>query len=98
MSGTTTHGAGNLARLFAEALAGGGARATQFRRGMLGDYHYLQTVEPIKQLKRDGRLEEALVLCYGAIQASWRPTRLALCVGPDRLDTTGCRAASFRRL
>ena len=64
---------------------------------MLGDYHYLQTVEPIKQLKRDG-LEEALVLCYGAIQASWRPTTLALCVGPDRLDTAGCRAASFRRL
>jgi hypothetical protein len=45
-------------------------RAAQFEAGMVGGYHYLETVEPIKQLKRDGRLEEALVLCYGAIEAA----------------------------
>jgi hypothetical protein len=37
---------------------------------MLGDRHYLETVEPIKQLKRDGRLTEALELCYRSIDAA----------------------------
>ena len=45
-------------------------RAAQFRRGMVGRYHYLETVEPIQQLKRVGRLQEALDLCYGAIDAA----------------------------
>ncbi|NVM96082.1 hypothetical protein [Arthrobacter wenxiniae] len=53
-----------------EALEGGGARAAQFRRGMVDGVHYLELVEPIKQLKREGRLEEALVLCYKAIQGA----------------------------
>lgn len=53
--------------MVAEALAGGGARAEQFRRGMVGDMHYLEAVEPITQLKREGRLTEALELCYRAI-------------------------------
>lgn len=53
------------------ALAGDSPeRAEQFRRGMVGGYHFLETVEPIKQLKREGRLEEALALCYGAINAA----------------------------
>jgi hypothetical protein len=30
-------------------------------------------VEPIKQLKRDGRLDDALVLCYAAIQGAEAP-------------------------
>lgn len=46
------------------------ARATQFRCGMVGRYHYLETVEPIQKLKREGRLAEALDLCYGAIEAA----------------------------
>lgn len=62
--------AADTTRMVDEALADGGPRATHFRRGMLGNYHYLETVEPIKQLKRDGRLEEALALCYGAIEAA----------------------------
>ena len=45
-------------------------RAAQFRRGMVGRYHYLETIEPIQQLKREGRLAEALDLCYGAIGAA----------------------------
>jgi hypothetical protein len=45
-------------------------RVAQFRWGMVGRYHYLETVEPIQQLKREGRLQEALDLCYGAIDAA----------------------------
>ena len=52
------------------ALEGGGARAAQFKRGMVDGVHYLELVEPIKQLKREARLEEALVLCYKAIAAA----------------------------
>jgi hypothetical protein len=55
-----------------EALQEGGARAQQFRRGMVDGVHYLELVEPIKQLKREGRLNEALVLCYKAIEAAER--------------------------
>lgn len=53
-----------------DALAGGGSRAAQFKRGMVDGVHYLELVEPIKQLKREGRLDEALVLCYKAIEAA----------------------------
>lgn len=42
-------------------------RAATFAAGMVGDRHYLETVEPIQQLKRDGQLGEALELCYRAI-------------------------------
>ncbi|WP_298885623.1 hypothetical protein [uncultured Serinicoccus sp.] len=45
-------------------------RAEQFERGLVGGVHYLETVEPIKQLKRDGKLEEALELCYAAIEGA----------------------------
>jgi hypothetical protein len=50
-----------------EALEGGGDRARQFKAGMVNGVHYLQLVEPIKQLKREGRFDEALKLCYAAI-------------------------------
>ena len=53
-----------------EALAGGGARAAQFTAGMVNGVHYLELVEPIKQLKREGRFEDALVLCYAAIEGA----------------------------
>lgn len=53
-----------------DALAGGGERAKQFQAGMVNGIHYLQTVEPIKQLKRDGRLQDALELCHLAITAA----------------------------
>lgn len=58
--------------LVREALQEGGERAQQFRRGMVDGVHYLELVEPIKQLKREGRLKEALVLCYKAIEAAER--------------------------
>lgn len=53
--------------MVSEALAKGGFRAEDFKRGMVDGVHYLELVEPIKQLKREGRLEEALALCYQAI-------------------------------
>jgi len=59
-------------RMVDEALAEGGSRADQFHAGLVGRYHYLETAEPIKQLKREGRLQEALVLCYGAIEGAER--------------------------
>ena len=58
------------AAMVREALQGGGERAQQFKRGMVDGIHYLELIEPIKQLKREGRLEEALVLCYKAIEAA----------------------------
>lgn len=57
-------------RMVADAVAGGGERAEEFKAGIVGGIHYLQTVEPIKQLKRDGRLEDALDLCYVAIEGA----------------------------
>lgn len=59
-----------MSMMVREAVAGGGERARQFKRGMVDGVHYLELVEPIKQLKREGRHEEALVLCYKAIQAA----------------------------
>lgn len=60
----------DIDRMVADALSGGGARAESFERGMVAGVHYLQLVEPIKQLKREGRLEEALTLCYAAIEGA----------------------------
>jgi hypothetical protein len=53
-----------------EALADGGARAQEFQAGMVDGVHYLELVEPIQELKRQGRLEEALALCYKAIEGA----------------------------
>lgn len=54
-----------------EALDGDDPRrAERFERGLVGGVHYLETIEPIKQLKRDGKLEEALALCYAAIEGA----------------------------
>ncbi len=55
-----------------KGIAEGGARARELRAGMVNGVHYLELVEPIKQLKREGKLREALVLCYGAIEAAER--------------------------
>ena len=53
-----------------QALSAGGARADQFAAGMVEGRHYLELVEPINELKRQGRLEEALQLCYRAIDGA----------------------------
>jgi len=62
--------------MVADAVAGGGARAAQFAGGMVNGVHYLELVEPIKQLKREGRLEEALALCYAAIAGAEKEATL----------------------
>lgn len=60
------HGA--TSSMVREALEGDDPhRAEQFQRGLVGGVHYLETIEPIKQLKREGKLDEALELCYRAI-------------------------------
>lgn len=53
-----------------DAMAQGGARAEEFAAGMVNGVHYLQLIEPIKQLKREERLDEALTLCYAAIDGA----------------------------
>ncbi|OII36069.1 hypothetical protein BIU98_00520 [Curtobacterium sp. MMLR14_010] len=53
-----------------EGLARGGQRAAEFNRGMVNGVHYLELAEPIKELKRENRLEEALDLCHAAIQGA----------------------------
>lgn len=62
-------------RMVEEALEEGGPRADSFRLGMVDGTHYLETVEPIKQLKREDRLEEALDLCMTAIQGAENEAR-----------------------
>ena len=59
-------------KMIEEAVAGGGARAAQFTDAAVNGIHYLQTVEPIQELKRQGRLDEALALCYLAIEGAER--------------------------
>lgn len=61
---------GDISAMVNDALAEGGSRAASFKEGMVHGVHYLQLVEPIKQLKRDGQLEEALVLCNAAIEGA----------------------------
>lgn len=58
--------------MVAQALAEGGERAAHFRDGIVDGYHYLELIEPIQELKRQGRLREALELCYRAILGAER--------------------------
>ncbi len=44
--------------------------ATEMHTGMINGVHYLELIEPIKELKRKGNLKEALELCYQAIEAT----------------------------
>lgn len=58
-----------------EGLAEGGQRRADFLAGSVDGIHYLETVEPIKQLKREGQLEAALKLCYIGIQGAEKDSR-----------------------
>lgn len=63
--------AAGTASMVREALEGDDPRrAAEFHRGLVDGVHYLETIEPIKQLKREGKLEEALALCYRAIEGA----------------------------
>lgn len=48
---------------------------TAWGSGMIEGVHYLQMAEPIRELKREGRLEEALALAYKAIEAAENEAR-----------------------
>lgn len=61
-------------RMIDEALADV-LRAPEITAGMVNGYHYTELAEPIKQLKREGRLQDALVLCYQAIDAGEKEAR-----------------------
>ena len=60
------------ANMVSEALAEGGSRADEFRTGIVDGKHFLELIEPIKQLKREGQLEQALELVYRAIEGAER--------------------------
>lgn len=47
-------------------------QAQQISAGTVDGVHYLELVEPIKQAKREGRNEDALRLCYQAIEGAER--------------------------
>lgn len=49
--------------------------APEISAGMVKGYHYVELAEPIKQLKRDGRLQDALTLAYSAIEAAENEAR-----------------------
>jgi len=57
-------------QMVADALEEGGGRGEEFKAGMVNGVHYLELVEPIQALKREGRLEEALELCFAAVAAA----------------------------
>lgn len=57
-------------RTVQEALKSGGTRQKEFERALVGGVHYLELIEPIKQLKREGNRQEALKLCYVAIESA----------------------------
>lgn len=53
-------------------LAAGGATAAWERRGLVRGMHYTEWVEPFRQLKRDGKVDEALELALECIAAAER--------------------------
>lgn len=57
-------------RTVQEGLRAGGAQQKKFENALVGGVHYLELIEPIKQLKREGNLQEALKLCYVAIESA----------------------------
>lgn len=61
-------------RMMDEALADV-LRASEVTAGMVNGCHYTELAEPIKQLKREGRLQDALVLCYLAIGVAEKEAR-----------------------
>lgn len=56
-------------------LGEGGLGAARVLAGQVDGVHYLETPARIKQLKRDGLLEEALDVCYLAIEGAEREAR-----------------------
>lgn len=58
---------GNIDEVITRALASRGTPAEPTKDGFVNGIFYTEFAEPIKKLKREGRLRDALVLCYMAI-------------------------------
>lgn len=58
------------AAMLAEAAKPGSGQSRQIRAGYVDGHHYSLYGEPIKQLKREGRLEEALALCMKTLDGA----------------------------
>ena len=59
-----------IQEMLAEQAASDPRRAREIASASVDGVHYLELVEPIKQAKREGRNEDALALCYQAIQGA----------------------------
>lgn len=59
-------------QMLQEQAASSPVQAQQIANGTVDGVHYLELVEPIKQAKREGRNEDALRLCYQAIEGAER--------------------------
>lgn len=70
-------------------MAEDGRAEAQTAAGMVMGVHYSELVEPIQQLKREGRLEEALELCYAAIAGAEGAAAVQGDTPPSLLYTAG---------
>lgn len=67
----------DIRQMVREGLSEGGQRRKDLQAGTVNGIHYLETAEPIKQLKREGQLDAALRLCYIGIEGAEGDRRFA---------------------
>lgn len=59
-------------KMLRQQAANSSYQAERIAAGTVGGVHYLELVEPIERAKREGRNEDALALCYQAIEGAER--------------------------
>lgn len=64
--------AADTRRMLRDQSARSPTRAREISQGIVDGIHYLELAEPIKQAKREGRNEDALQMCYQAIEGAER--------------------------
>lgn len=62
----------DIQQMLQRRASSGASQRQQIADGTVDGAHYLELVEPIKQAKREGRNEDALRLCYQAIEGAER--------------------------
>ncbi|MDN5687020.1 MAG: hypothetical protein L0G94_10175 [Brachybacterium sp.] len=60
----------DIQTMLREQAASSPRQAREIAAGSVDGVHYLELVEPIKQAKREGRNEDALKLCYQAVEGA----------------------------
>lgn len=70
--GKAAQRAADVQQMLQEKSSSGSAQAQQIADETVDGVHFLELVEPIKQAKREGRNEDALRLCYQAIEGAER--------------------------